>query len=45
MSATLQERQAGAGKAGGGMAARRAVTRWGWRLFRWEWRQQLLASD
>ena len=24
------------------MAARRAVTRWGWRLFRREWRQQLL---
>ena len=27
---------------GGGMAARRAVTRWAWRLFRREWRQQLL---
>src|ERR1700730_13660695 len=26
----------------GGMAARRAVARWGWRLFRREWRQQLL---
>jgi putative ABC transport system permease protein len=26
----------------GGIAARRAVFRWGWRLFRREWRQQLL---
>ena len=28
--------------ASGGMVARRAVFRWGWRLFRREWRQQLL---
>ena len=28
----------------GGMVARRAVARWGWRLFRREWRQQLLVS-
>src|SRR5580704_3107814 len=27
---------------GGGLVARRAVARWGWRLFRREWRQQLL---
>jgi len=27
---------------GGGIVARRAVMRWGWRLFRREWRQQLL---
>ena len=27
---------------GDGLAARRAVFRWGWRLFRREWRQQLL---
>ncbi|HME66973.1 MAG TPA: FtsX-like permease family protein, partial [Streptosporangiaceae bacterium] len=27
---------------GGGIVARRAVLRWGWRLFRREWRQQLL---
>jgi putative ABC transport system permease protein len=27
---------------GGGIVARRAVIRWGWRLFRREWRQQLL---
>src|SRR6266481_2101520 len=26
----------------GGFVARRAVIRWGWRLFRREWRQQLL---
>jgi putative ABC transport system permease protein len=26
----------------GGLAARRAVTRWAWRLFRREWRQQFL---
>jgi putative ABC transport system permease protein len=30
------------GGAGGGIVARRAVFRWGWRLFRREWRQQLL---
>ncbi len=28
--------------ANGGLAARRAVIRWGWRLFRRDWRQQLL---
>jgi putative ABC transport system permease protein len=28
--------------AGGGIVARRAVFRWAWRLFRREWRQQLL---
>ena len=34
---------AGAGRRGnGGTAARRAVVRWAWRLFRREWRQQLL---
>src|SRR5271168_3209245 len=27
--------------AGSGIVARRAVVRWGWRLFRREWRQQL----
>jgi putative ABC transport system permease protein len=31
-----------AGTANGGVPARRAVLRWGWRLFRREWRQQLL---
>ncbi len=29
-------------RAGSGLIARRAVFRWGWRLFRREWRQQLL---
>ncbi len=29
-------------RGGGGIVARRAVVRWGWRLFRREWRQQLL---
>jgi putative ABC transport system permease protein len=31
-----------AGTGNGGVPARRAVFRWGWRLFRREWRQQLL---
>jgi len=30
------------GPGNGGVPARRAVMRWGWRLFRREWRQQLL---
>jgi putative ABC transport system permease protein len=30
------------GSGNGGVPARRAVFRWGWRLFRREWRQQLL---
>ncbi len=30
------------GRAGGGAPARRAVVRWGWRLFRREWRRHLL---
>ena len=30
------------GRANGGVAARRAVVRWAWRMFRREWRQQLL---
>jgi hypothetical protein len=42
MSTTVRERPADTGKASGGMAARRAVIRWAWRLFRREWRQQLL---
>src|SRR5688572_12598047 len=29
-------------KANGGIAARRAVVRWAWRMFRREWRQQIL---
>jgi putative ABC transport system permease protein len=46
MSTTLRERPAAPAPAdrarNGGMPARRAVTRWAWRLFRREWRQQLL---
>jgi putative ABC transport system permease protein len=42
----LRERPAApppaAGTGNGGVPARRAVTRWAWRLFRREWRQQLL---
>ena len=43
MSAGLREHPARqAGTADGGVPARRAVIRWAWRLFRREWRQQLL---
>ncbi len=37
---TLTRPRAGTGN--GGIPARRAVFRWGWRMFRREWRQQLL---
>ena len=46
MSTALRERPAApapsAGARNGGVPARRAVTRWAWRMFRREWRQQLL---
>ena len=42
MSVALGERPADLGAGGGGASARRAVVRWAWRLFRREWRQQLL---
>ena len=42
MSTALRERPAHAGARNGGVPARRAVTRWAWRMFRREWRQQLL---
>ncbi len=42
MSATLRDRPVLSGPAGGGVPARRAVARWAWRLFRREWRQQIL---
>src|SRR5262245_52687545 len=42
MTATLAARPTVHGPAGGGVAARRAVTRWAWRLLRREWRQQAL---
>src|SRR5258708_27595402 len=41
VSIALREPPDLAGDAGG-IVARRAVIRWGWRLFRREWRQQLL---
>ena len=41
-TATLTPRSAQAGTRNGGVPARRAVMRWAWRLFRREWRQQLL---
>jgi putative ABC transport system permease protein len=43
VSISVRERPAAQGPAGsGGLAARRAVIRWAWRLLRREWRQQLL---
>jgi putative ABC transport system permease protein len=38
----VRRRPTEARAANGGVAARRAVIRWGWRLFRRDWRQQLL---
>jgi putative ABC transport system permease protein len=42
VSTTLREPPDLDSDAGSGIVARRAVIRWGWRLFRREWRQQLL---
>ncbi len=42
MSTVLREPPDLTAGAGSGIVARRAVIRWGWRLFRREWRQQLL---
>jgi len=42
MSTTLRDRPVLRGPAAGGVPARRAVARWAWRLFRREWRQQVL---
>jgi putative ABC transport system permease protein len=39
---TLAQDSALHGPANGGVAARRAVVRWAWRMFRREWRQQIL---
>jgi putative ABC transport system permease protein len=39
---TVRVRAAAQDRAGGGVPARRAVIRWAWRLFRRQWRQQLL---
>jgi len=42
VSTALRERPAQAAAGNGGVPARRAVIRWAWRMFRREWRQQLL---
>jgi putative ABC transport system permease protein len=42
VSTALRERPVGVDTRNGGVPARRAVIRWAWRLFRREWRQQLL---
>lgn len=42
MSTALLEHTAQAGAGNGGVPARRAVIRWAWRMFRREWRQQML---
>jgi putative ABC transport system permease protein len=42
VSTALHDRPAPVRAGGGGIAARRAVLRWAWRLFRREWRQQML---
>ena len=42
MTTAVRERPARTGAGNGGVPARRAVIRWAWRLFRREWRQQLL---
>ena len=39
---TLAHRSALRGRRNGGVAARRALVRWAWRMFRREWRQQIL---
>jgi putative ABC transport system permease protein len=41
---TLAHRSAPRGPRNGGVAARRAVVRWAWRMFRREWRQQILVT-
>ncbi len=42
MTLTLERPSAELEGGNGGMTARRAVVRWAWRLFRREWRQQIL---
>ena len=41
---TLAHRSALSGPNNGGVAARRAIVRWAWRMFRREWRQQILVT-
>jgi putative ABC transport system permease protein len=42
MSTALLDHTVQAGAGNGGVPARRAVIRWAWRMFRREWRQQML---
>ena len=42
MTTAVRSRPAGRAPALGGSPARRAVVRWAWRMFRREWRQQLI---
>jgi putative ABC transport system permease protein len=42
MSTALLDHTVQAGTGNGGVPARRAVIRWAWRMFRREWRQQML---
>ncbi|HEX3540084.1 MAG TPA: FtsX-like permease family protein, partial [Acidimicrobiales bacterium] len=42
MTTAVQDRPASLDRVGGGAPARRAVIRWAWRLFRREWRRQML---
>ena len=42
MSTALLDHDVQAGAGNGGVPARRAVIRWAWRMFRREWRQQML---
>jgi putative ABC transport system permease protein len=42
MSTALLDHKPQAGAGNGGVPARRAVIRWAWRMFRREWRQQIL---
>jgi putative ABC transport system permease protein len=42
MTTAVRERPVHTSTGNGGVPARRAVVRWAWRLFRREWRQQLL---
>jgi putative ABC transport system permease protein len=41
---TLAHRLEVPGPRNGGVAARRALVRWAWRMFRREWRQQILVA-
>ncbi len=42
MTAAVRSRPGGPAPVSGGSPARRAVVRWAWRMFRREWRQQLI---